>query len=76
MYVIDDKYDQYIQLIDWILIKYLFDKADIIKIEDYITKSNIELSKEEKAKLIDKLWMSMDWWLKKNYSEYYENNSF
>ena len=74
MYVIDDKFDQYIQLIDWILIKYLFDKAEIIKIEDYIAKSNIELSHEEKAKLIDKLWMSMDWWLKKNYSEYYENN--
>lgn len=74
MYVIDDKYDQYVQLIDWILIKYLFDKADIIKIEDYIAKSKIELTQTERAKLIDKLWMGMNWWLKKNYNEYYENN--
>ena len=74
IYVIDDKFDQYIQLIDHILIKYLFDKADIIKIEDYISNANISLSKEEKAKLIDKVWFSMDWWLRKNYAEYYENN--
>lgn len=74
MYVIDDKYDQYVQLIDWILIKYLFDKAEIIKIEDYIANSKVELTQEERAKLIDKVWFSMDWWLKKNYSEYYDNN--
>ena len=74
MYVIDDKFDQYVQLIDHILLKYLFDKAEIIKIEDFISNSKVNITEKERTDLIDKVWFSMDWWIRKNYSEYYENN--
>lgn len=90
-YLIDDKYGECVNLIDWILLKYLLDKADIVKIEDYIegkieNKNGIlvnvghgiqnEMTSAEKYQLIDKMWFDIDTWIQKNYKEYYESERY
>ena len=91
IYVIDDKFDNYVQLIDHILLKYLFDKADIVKIEDYLEGKatldhgfllnkgpgiGVSISTEERHELIDKVWFSIYTWLNNNYSEFYNSDNY
>ena len=76
IYSIDDKFENYVQLIDHILLKYLFDKSEIIKIEDAINKMNNNLTHKEKCKLIDKVWFDITTWLTKNYFEYYNSQNY
>lgn len=71
VYMISDKFENTVQLIDWILLKYLFDKHDIVKIEDYIKNMQVDMSHEERIKLIDKLWFDIHTWVQKNYAEFY-----
>ena len=54
IYSIDDKFENYVQLIDHILLKYLFDKSEIIKIEDAIQGMTTGLTAKEKCRMIDK----------------------
>ena len=90
-YLIDDKYGECVKLIDWILLKYLLDKSEIVKIEDYI-EGKIEnihgllvkvghgiqntMTHSEKYKLIDKVWFDIDTWILKNYAEYYDSDRY
>lgn len=91
IYTIDDKFDNYVQLIDHILLHYIFDKSEIIKIEDYLEGKatldhglllmkgpgiGVELTHEEKHELIDKVWFSIYRWLEKNYSEFYNSEQY
>ena len=91
IYTITDRFDNYVQLIDHILLKYLFDKSDIVKIEDYLEGKatldhglllnkgpgiGVSLSVEERNELIDKVWFSIYRWLNLNYSEYYNSDNY
>lgn len=91
IYTIDDRFENYVQLIDHVLLKYLFDKADIVKIEDYLegkaTLDNgfllnkgpgigVSLNAKERHELIDKVWFSIYRWLEKNYSEFYNSENY
>lgn len=91
IYTIDSKFDNYVQLIDHILLHYLFDKSEIIKIEDYLEgkatlKSGfllnngpgigVSLDVKEKHELIDKVWFSIFSWIQRNYSEYYNSEQY
>lgn len=76
LYLFDDKFQNTVLILDCILIKYLFDKAEVVKIEDAINKMNISMSKRERVELIDKLWISIDTWIQKNYVEYYESEKY
>lgn len=76
IYSIDDKFENYVQLIDHILLKYLFDKSEIIKIEDAIQGMTTGLTAKEKCRMIDKVWFDITTWLTKNYSEYYNSDNY
>lgn len=91
LYVIDEKFENYVQLIEHILLKYLLDKSELIKIEDIIGCPmkqvgdklihsgfgiHTSLSSEERHKLIDKVWFNVFSWVKKNYGEFYTVDSF
>ena len=91
IYTITDRFDNYVQLIDHILLKYLFDKSEIIKIEDYLKGKTeldhgfllnkgpgirVSLDPKEKHELIDKVWFSIYKWLEKNYSEFYNSENY
>ena len=91
IYMISDRFDNYVQLIDHILLKYLFDKSDIVKIEDYLegratldhglllnkgSGIGVSLTPEERHELIDKVWFSVYRWLEINYSEFYNSENY
>ena len=76
LYLFDDKFQNYVILRDWILLKYLFDKSEVVKIEDYINKMNLNMSKKERVEIFDKLWISIDTWIQKHYDEYYESERY
>lgn len=91
IYTITDKFDNYVQLIDHILLKYLFDKSDIVKIEDYLEGKaildhglllmkgsgiGVSLTEKERHELIDKVWFSIFRWLNYNYSEFYNSDNY
>ena len=76
IYTIDDNFENYVQIIDHILLKYLFDKSEIIKIEDAINNMTSKLSPKEKCRLIDKVWFDITTWLTKNYNEYYNSDNY
>lgn len=91
IYTITDRFENYVQLIDHILLKYLFDKSDIVKIEDYLEGRatldhgmllmkgpgiGVSLTEKERHELIDKVWFSIYRWLEKNYSEFYNSDNY
>lgn len=91
LYLINDKYDNYIQLVEWILLKYLLDKSELIRVEDalggkvenlyglLLKRGNgltTKISKEERSDIIDKVWFDISTWLKKNYQEFYNSDNY
>ena len=91
VYIIDDKFDNYVQLIDHIMIGHLFDKSEIIRIEDALggKVENINgllmkagnglttnISHDEKMGLIDKVWFDISTWVKKNYKDFYNSDEY
>lgn len=91
VYVISEKFENYIQLIEHILIKYLFDKSELVKIEDaiggkiefkngrYLYSGNgidTDISFDERNALIDKVWLDISTWVYKNYPEYYNSTNY
>lgn len=75
-YLFDDKYQNTIRMIDWILLKYFFEKAEVVKIEDWISRNFVSLSKNEKIDLIDKVWLDIDTWINKEFGDYYNNGTY
>lgn len=75
-YLFQDKFQNTITMIDWMLLKYIFDKSEVIKLEDLINKSYISMEKDEKAELIDKIWMYIDTWVNKNLGDYYNQANY
>ena len=76
LYIFDDKFENYVQLIDCIHLWYLLDKGEIIKIEDWIKRMKLDMSKEERIELLDKVWLSIDTWVQKNFVDYYESERY
>ena len=76
IYIFDDKFSNYIQLIDHVLLHYLFDKSEYIKIEDWISANKVNLTHKERSGILDKVWFSIDTWISKNYQEYYNNDNY
>lgn len=91
IYMIDDKFDNYVQLVEGVLFKYLFDKSELIRVEDalggkveqlyglLVNRGNglaSKLSSTERLDIIDKVWFEISTWLKKNYEEYYNSDNY
>lgn len=76
LYLFEDKFENTVQIIDDLRLWYLLDKAQIVKIEDYIKRMNLNISKEEKYELIDKVYLDIDTWIKKNFADYYESERY
>lgn len=76
LYLFDDKFQNTVLILDWILLKYLFDKSEVVKIEDAINRMNVSMTKKQRVELLDKVWLSIDTWVKKNFNEYYESEKY
>ena len=86
MYVFDDKFENYVHLIDRAFFWYLLDKSELVKIEDAIGAPiqkiadrllhvgpgiKPDMTKEDRAIMLDKLWLEIDTWINKSYDEIY-----
>lgn len=76
VYVFEDRFTNYVQLIDHVLLKYLLDKSEIIKIEDAIGEAVSKFNPKDKPNIIDKMWFDIDTWVLRNYPEYYNNDNY
>lgn len=91
MYVISEKFENYVKLVEWTLFRYLFDKSELIKIEDQFRGKTtvfgdrlvdsgpglgVEFSHEDRFKMIDKVWFDISRMVQKYYSEYYDSDNY
>lgn len=75
-YLFSDKYQNTIFMIDWMLLKYVFDKAEVVKIEDWISRNYGTMSKDQKIELIDKVWLDIDTWAIRVFGDHYNQANF
>ena len=75
-YVFSDKFENYVLLIDTILLWYTFEKSDVVHIKDWIKNNHVEMTHKDKAKFIDKVWLRIDTWIKKNWEDYYNSDNY
>lgn len=74
VYKFDDRLDNRINIIDRILFNYIFNKTDIVDIDDYM-KLLIHLSPKERMEVLDVIHIFVTHWAKlyfKDYMEYYD----
>ena len=76
LYLIDDKFDNTILILDCLHLWYLFDKSEYVKIEDWIKRMKVSMAKKDRYDIIDKVWLSIDTWVMKNYAEYYNSDRY
>ena len=76
LYVIQDKFGNYVQLIEHILLKYLLDKSELVRIEDAIHNMTSSLTMKERHSLIDKIWLDISTWIQSEYSDYYNSDNY
>lgn len=76
LYTFSDKFENYVQLIEWVVFLLTFDKAHFLHIEDWIAKSSISKISKDKLDTIDKIWMEFDTWVMRNFKEYYESERY
>ena len=76
LYIFDDRLENYVHIIDDLLLKYLLDKSDVVHIEDYIADNHLTISPEERYELIDKVWLDISTWVYKKYHEFYESDKY
>lgn len=76
LYLIDDKFENTVLILDCLHLWYLFDKAEYVKLEEWIRRMHLDMSKEERLDLIDKVWISIDTWIQKNFADYYNSDKY
>lgn len=76
LYTFSDKFENYVQLIEWVLFLYTFEKSQFVHIEDWIGKSTVSKLTKDKVETIDKIWLEFDTWIMHNFKEYYESEKY
>lgn len=76
LYTFSDKFENYVQLIEWTQFLYKFDKSQYVHIEDWIADSKLSMNHKDKFEMIDKVWLEFDRWVSLNYKDYYESDRY
>ena len=61
LYILDDKNEGYIRLIDDLLFNRYYDKNEFLSVVDRIADSMVDMTKEEKMELKEKIYKSTNW---------------
>ena len=61
LYILDDKNEGYIRLIDDLLFNRYYDKNEFLSVVDRIADSMVDMTKEEKMELKEKIYRSTNW---------------
>ena len=76
-YLFTDKFENSILVVDWMLLHYIFEKAETIYINDLIDNMIAMMEFKEKAGwIIDKIWIDIETFIKKHFDDYYENERY
>lgn len=76
-YLFTDKFNNSVIIVDWMLLHYIFEKSDTVYINDIIGNITTNMTMKEKANwIIDKVWLDVNTWVKKNFTDYYENEKY
>ena len=70
IYILDDKLDGYIRLIDQIFLNRYFQKNEFFRLYETICKYNVDMSLEERIKLIERAYLDISVWAQRHYEEY------
>ena len=69
IYTFDDKNDGVIRLIDDLKMKRFLEKSEFVSLIDAFKENSVTMSKEEKLKLIERIYLDISTWVYKNYNE-------
>ena len=62
MYILDDKYEQWVKIIDEAIFNRFFVKDDIVMINERIAKMLVNMTKKDKLKIIEKVYLDISTW--------------
>lgn len=69
IYVLDDKVEGIIRLIDDLEFERYFERPEFVEICEEISKIHVDLSRDEKINLIEKIYLDIYRWIEKHYDE-------
>ena len=76
LYLFNDKFENMVLIIDDLRLWYLLDKGEYVKIEEWIKNMKLDMSKEEKYELMDKIYLSIDTWIQRHWDTYYNSDRY
>lgn len=76
LYTFSDRFENYVQLVELILLWYTFDKSQYVHIEDWIADMKVAIGKKDSYEMLDKVWLSFDTWLEATFEEFYSKEDY
>lgn len=74
-YLFSDAYDTGVILVEWMWMTITFDKDQHIPLQEQLQQA-MHMEKSDKHEIIDKIWLDISRWVKKNLNTYYENTKY
>lgn len=62
LYYLDDKYENWVKIIDWASLHLFFEKDDVVPIVDRIANMSTSMTKKERYQIIEKIYMDISTW--------------
>lgn len=75
-YLFQDKLSNKMLIIDWMLLKFTLEKSESIDFKEWIAKNWLSMEKSEKVELIDKVWLDIDTWVRRELKDYYDADRY
>ena len=69
IYTLDDNIEGMINIIDDMILNHYFEKPEYIELHDYFAKNKVNMSKDERLKFIERIYLDIRTWVYKNYSD-------
>lgn len=69
IYILDDKNEGFIRLIDDVYLKRFLQKNEFVKLYDQISKNIATMTKKDQVELIERIYLDIRTWVEKNYDD-------
>ena len=70
IYILDDKLDGYIRLIDEMILNRYFQKNEFMRLYETIAKYRVDMTLSERVHLLERVYLDIRTWAEKHYEEY------
>lgn len=68
-YKFDDKLENTIPIIDWMILKYIFEKSENIDIVEYFNDMRMSTTYNEKIDIVERMYLDISIWVTRNFTE-------